>query len=64
MYVTHYDGKVFMVTDTKLFIRHLETCKESRYFPSYFFDKDSRAFKVSDYPGSKALTRTEIYERE
>lgn len=64
MYVTHYDGKVFTVTDTKRFIRHLETCKESRYFPGYFFDQDSQAFKVSDYPGSKPLTRTEIYERE
>jgi hypothetical protein len=64
VYVTHYNGKVFTVMDTKRFIRHLETCKESRYFPGYFFDQDSRAFKVSDYPDSKALTRTEIYERE
>lgn len=64
MYVTHCDGEVFTVTDTKRFIRYLETCEESRYFPGYFFDKDGLAFRVSDYPGSKPLTRTEIYERE
>ena len=64
MYVTYTDGKTFTVLDTKLFIRYLETCKESRSSPGYFFDQDSRAFKVSDYPGSKPLTRTEIYERE
>lgn len=64
MYVTYTDGKTFTVLNTKRFIRHLETCKESQHFPGYFLDQDSRIFKVSDYPGSKALTRTEIYERE
>lgn len=64
MHVRYADGKTFTVVDTKQFIRYLDGCKESRYLPGYFFDQDSRSFKVSDYPGSKALTRTEIYERE
>ena len=64
MYVTYYDGKVFTVSDTKQFIRYLETCKESLHYPGYFFNTKEQAFRVSDYPGSKALTRTEIYERE
>lgn len=64
MLVTHWDGQVFYVNDTKRFIKYLDTCRESEYFPGYFFDPVDRAFKVSDYRGSKALTRTEIYERE
>lgn len=64
MYVTHADGKVFVVADIKRFLDHLDACRESQNFPGYFIDPNERAFKVSDYPGSKALTRTEIYERE
>lgn len=64
MYVTHDDGKVFQVVDCKRFIKHLDSCKESSSFPGYFIQPDGKSFKVSDCPGSKALTRTEIYERE
>ena len=64
MYVTHADGKVFIVEDIKRFLGHLDVCRESQNLPGYFIDPSELVFKVSDYPGSKALTRTEIYERE
>lgn len=65
MHVRYTNGKTFTVVDTKRFIRHLGGCKESKHVPGYFYDFQVHCFfTVSDYPGSKALTRTEIYERE
>ena len=65
MYVTYDGGGIYHVRDTKLFVCHMKLCWESKTLPRRFHDPSvGDTFKVSDYPGSKALTRTEIYERE